>query len=165
MDPEAPEEAAEPELVRAARDVGRAIEAHARTVLDNAQDIGGIVVAASALREAVLRYEERLMSETGWSNPVRHLGRLPQYSHDDQEGDATPGDLDAAVRVRVAASYVVAVSDEDVLANFVEGRGGDRPSSVEDAVRFLYESDSWDVLQYPPGRVRLVQADVGISVD
>jgi hypothetical protein len=156
MDQEVPEQ----RLVLAAQAVCHAIETHARTVLDDPYEVASVVKAAVALQHAVLTYEERLMSDAGWSNPIRHLGRLPQFTSEDLYGDSPPDD---AARVRVVAKYVVAVKDEELLSNLVEGRWGDRPSNVEEAVRFLYESDSWDVAQYPPGRIRLLEADLDIS--
>lgn len=156
------EQKSEQPLMLAARSVGEAVEAHARACVDDASNVAGIIEAGEVLVAAVLEYERRLL-DTGWSNPIRHLGRLPVYASDDvYEADTGSGASDV-VRVGVAANYLVEVNDEELLGNLVEGRGGDRPSSVEEAVRFLFESDSWDVWQYPPRRLILVEADVDIS--
>lgn len=103
------------------------------------------------------------MHASGWSNPIRHLGRLPMYSGDEAESVSEDGD--AASNVRVTATSDLSVTDERDLFNFVEGRGGERPSTVDGAVRFLFESDSWDVGQYPPGRIRLTRAEIEVVAE
>lgn len=149
-------------LISAAEQVSEAIEAHARVTLNHPEDVRNILQAGSALRDAVLRYEARLMGDTGWSNPIRHLGRLSMYSDGDQGG--VPGGVaPESPRIEVSAKYVVGIPDEELLFNLVESRGGDRPSTAEDAVRYLFESDSWDIRQYPPSRVQFINVDVHVS--
>ncbi len=149
-------------LLLAAESLSQAVDAHARACLADATDVVSIIKAGEVLVAAVLEYERRLM-DTGWSNPIRHLGRLPAYMSDDMRDAGTGGGALGAVHVGVVANYLVEVDDEELLSNLVEGRGGDRPSSVEDGVRFLFESDSWDVGQYPGGTIRLADVAVDIS--
>lgn len=151
-----------PEAV--AREVCQAIEGHARVVLDEPDNIKRVIDAGNMLRDAVLRYETALRAASGWSNPIRHLGRLPMYSGDRPGASSVDADSIGS-GVSVTATYYLSIEDEIALYNFVEGRGGERPSSLEAAVRFLFEADSWDVWQYPPGRVRLVRADVEVAAD
>lgn len=148
-------------LFEAASAVAAAVEVHARMAADEDSDVASVISAGVALRDAVLQYEERLIADTGWSNPIRHLGRLPVYTKDDDLVAASGTGSAPMKEVRVKADYVVGVADEALLFNFVESRGGERPSTVVDAVRFLFESDSWDAWQYPPGRLRLL--DVGVT--
>jgi hypothetical protein len=147
-------------LLRAARAIGDAVEFHARACLGDPSDVVGIVQAGETLVAAVLEYEKRLSVDTGWSNPVRHLGRLPQY---DASAGADPTDASLGPQARITAKYLVEIDDEGMLGNLAEGRGGDRQPGVEGALRFLAESDGWDVSQYPPGAMRLIAAGVDVS--
>lgn len=157
-------ESTPPSLEEAARKVGAAIEAHAGVVSDDPNDVLRVIEAGDVLRRAVLDYETILMDSSGWSNPIRHLGRLPMFSEDFDESNA--GDAyDAEWTVRVTATYELSVADEELLNNLVEGRGGERPSTVAGAVRFLFEADSWDVQQYPSARIRLARAELQVPVD
>lgn len=66
----------------AARAVCQAVEAHAQLCLADSNDVLGIIGTGERLVAAMLEYERRL-SDTGWSNPLRHLGRMPLYESDD----------------------------------------------------------------------------------
>ena len=148
-------------LMAAVDQVCGALQAHARVALAGA-DVLSIIQAGNALRSAVLKYEQVLRETTRWSNPIRHLGRLPMYYSGEEHRSGEDGDA-VGERFRVAAEYVVEVVDEELLANFAESRGDDRPSDAREAIRFLFESDSWDVWQYPPDRLRLVDVDVTLT--
>lgn len=150
-------------LMMAAHAVCDAVAAHAQACAGDTSNVVDVVEAGEALVAAVLEYEKRLGAETGWSNPIRHLGRLPQYAGGDQYDTRAGRRAVDVARVRVAVSYLVEVNDEEMVGNLVESGGGDPPPTIEDAVRFLFESDSWDVRRYPPGSVRLIDVDVDIS--
>jgi hypothetical protein len=113
-------------LLAAADEVRRTIEIHANTCLADREDVRRIVQAGQALNAAVLEYEQRLMEATGWSNPIRHLGLLPMYREGDEYLSVADSDVDAE-RFRVAAEYHVVVTDEELLANFVESEAETDP--------------------------------------
>ncbi len=147
----------------AAHAVCQAVTTHAQACLDDPTNVPRIVAAGNGLVQAVLNYEARLGADTGWSYPARHLGRLPVYNGNGVDA-VKENEAESGVRIKVGANYLVEVTDEELLAHLVEGRGGDRPASVVAGVRFLFESDSWDVWQYPPNSLRPVEADCEIEL-
>lgn len=156
------------DLRAAVQSVCQALDTHARVVLEDRDDVPRVIEAVNALQAAVLAYEAALMESSGWSNPIRHLGRLPLYVSDDiwhasDDLGQESSHSENTTRVRVGVEYTLAVDDEELLGNFVEGRGGDRPSSTLEAVRFLFECDSWDPQQYPPFYIRFLGIDVEID--
>lgn len=147
--------------------VESALRAHARAAQQHPDDIAAIIEAGNAVRQEVLKYERILMHETGWSNPIRHLGPLSTGLRVQVEDDVDLKTGSDTTQVTVRAEYVVAVESQWEIETFVEARGGERPNSIIEAVRYLYESDGWDVAQYPPRRIRLIsrREDVSLTTD
>lgn len=147
--------------------VESALRAHARAVQHHPENVAAIIEAGNALRQEVLEYERVLMDETGWSNPVRHLGPQPAHSRVQGLDDIDLKSGSDAIQVSVSAEYIVAVDSQWGIETFVEARGGERPNSIVEAISYLYECDGWDAAQYPPRRIRLVSRrhDVSLTTD
>jgi hypothetical protein len=159
-----------PDITVVAQAVAGAIQEHARVVRDNPDDSAHVVRAGEALREAVLEYEVALRETSGWSNPIRHLGRLPMYSSDLVVWSDERSELDQELETRASdlvltATYRISVNDTEGLLTLVEGRGGARPTSAVNAVRWLFESDGWDLWQYPRNRIGVVGVEVRVEAD
>jgi hypothetical protein len=152
----------------AATRVCDAIRRHAATCQDEPENVAAVIQAGEALSKAVLEYEEVLRSTSGWSNPIRHLGPLPLFRESATpvaDSDTTPHeDHTVPTRSEVAARYRLSVDDPDALLAFASGRFGVDVSNLSDAVRALYEAESWDPEQYPRGLIRVEDAHVEIVV-
>jgi len=148
-------------LASAADKVCAAIRRHAATCEQRPDDVGAVVREGEALSQAVLDYEAVLGAESGWSNPIRHLGPLPVFR-------AQPGRVpgrSGAVRVGIEAHYRLQVGDEDAVLAFVSGRFGDEVSDLGEAVEKLFKSESWDPQRYPPGLLDVEDIEVGVTID
>lgn len=149
-----------------------AIHRHAETCRDEPENVSAVVQAGEVLCRAVLDYEAALRATSGWSNPIRHLGSLPLFKDrlgavegdgeiapPDEEGDA------AFTRVDVAVRYHLRIDNDDDLLAFASGRFGEEVFDVREAIRVLFEAESWDPERYPCGLVKVENVGVEISVD
>lgn len=157
-------------LELAASDVCEAIRRHAKICEEGPDNVGDVVLAGEALREAVIRYEKVLSATSGWSNPIRHLGRLPLFEDGPRPvepvSDAAPAGeerREAARRVRLSAHYHLRVTSEDALLAFASGRFGREVSDPVEAIKILFEAESWDPERYPPGLIGVEEVGVEIS--
>ena len=141
-----------------------ALRAHARAVQHYPENVAAIIEAGNAIRQEILRYERVLMDETGWSNPIRYLGPQPAHSRAQREDSVDLKTGSNTIQVSVSAEYVVAVESQWEIETFIEARGGERPNSIVEAIEYLYECDGWDVAQYPPQRIRLVDSRHSVSL-
>lgn len=140
--------------------VTSALYQHAR-LCDEKAPVSDIVQAGEELVATVIEYEKALFEMTGWSTPIRHLGRLPMYSLSGTQGAEVPA-LPAGEPIEVLERYVLIV-DAGAVEVLAEGRGASAMNNATEAVRFLIESDGWDIHQYPTNAVRLLEhhLDVG----
>jgi hypothetical protein len=153
--------------------VSDAIHYHAEVCADEPDNVSAAIQAGEALCRAVLHYETVLHATSGWSMPVRHLGPLPLFGAERQvparnEHQETPSpETEAASRTKidVCARYRLDMDDEDELLAFVSGRFAEEVSDLGNAVRMLYEAESWDPDRYPPGLLNVEDVLVEISVD
>jgi hypothetical protein len=148
------------DVIRLAREVGAALAEHARACADDGPP-EAVTQAGEAAVEALLAYERLLGERTGWSNPLRHLGSLPAYSGPVSDRLATDGTIVGAAVV----TYQLVVPDAVGLGHLVEGRGGDPPTGVADALEALIREDGWDPALYPSGLVELREVSIEVSVD
>jgi len=155
-------------LEAAAIEVCDAIRRHAKICQEEAKNVSAVVRAGEDLTRAVLNYEVTLRAISGWSNPIRHLGPLPLFGdrlHRDGGGDETGLSREwgaTLTRIDVAARYRLRIHDDDALIAFASGRFGTEIADVEEAIRVLFDAESWDPERYPPGLVDV--EDVGVEV-
>jgi hypothetical protein len=159
-------------LAAAAGEVCDAIRRHAELCQDEPENVGAVVRAGEALIRAVLDYEAALRATSGWSNPMRHLGPLPLFENgndrggeDGETGQSAQEEKPALTRLEVVARYQLRINGDDALVAFASGRFGVEVPGVREAVRVLFEAESWDPERYPPGLVDVENVGVEISVD
>jgi len=155
-----------------AAEVCDAIRRHAEICQDQPENVGVVVQAGEALSKAVLDYEVSLRATSGWSNPIRHLGPLPLFAErvgpvgtDEQVAPSSQGRDAAFTRIDVEVRYHLRVDSDDALVAFAGGRFGVEVSDVREAIRVLFEAESWDPERYPPGLVDIENVSVEISAD
>ena len=154
-------------LIDAAKAVGEALLRHAAVCSNSPDDFRTVIEAGEVLVSAVNVYEQVLHAQTGWSNPIRHLGPIPGL---DQDGLVEPTshqrttDVDQAIAVKVSVNYKLVVNEE-ALVRFVQTRVSPDPKNAGEAVDLLFRSDSWDVGQYPPSIASLQSMELQISAD
>ena len=119
----------------------------------------------------MIRYEAVLASTSGWSNPIRHLGRLPLFDDRSTSEEVTGGparqranESPTVTRVEISARYNLRVRDDDALLAFASGRFGNDVQDVKEAVKVLFEAESWDPDRYPPGLLDVEDVSAEISV-
>lgn len=142
--------------------VTAALRGYALACAADPNDPVAIIAAGGALRSAVLDYEEYIFATTLWSTPLRHLGPMPPHYGD---YNMLPNSPISECHVRVVATYELDVFDIHLVKNLVEGRGGDRPATIAEAVRFLIESDGWQPTQYPLNLLRLRSIEIDIEAN
>ena len=142
--------------------VTAALRGYALACAADPNDPVAIIAAGGALRSAVLDYEEYIFATTLWSTPLRHLGPMPPHYGD---YNMLPNSPISECHIRVVATYELDVFDIHLVKNLVEGRGGDRPATIAEAVRFLIESDGWQPTQYPLNLLRLRSIEIDIEAN
>jgi hypothetical protein len=153
-------------------EVCRAIRRHAGICRDEPENVGAVVRAGEALIRAVLDYEVALRAVSGWSNPIRHLGPLPLFEDrlvhggaDEAVAQSVQKSSAAIMRLDLAARYQLSIPDDDALVAFASGRFGAEVSDVTEAIKVLFEAESWDPERYPPGLISVEDVGVEISID
>jgi hypothetical protein len=82
-----------------------------------------------------------------------------------QETPSPETEAASRTKIDVCARYRLDMDDEDELLAFVSGRFAEEVSDLGNAVRMLYEAESWDPDRYPPGLLNVEDVLVEISVD
>jgi len=149
------------DLIALAAEVGARLVEHARACTEAEVSPAEVASAGDAAVAAVLAFERQLDAQTGWSNPLRHLGALPSYDGPVEHPPATG----LANLGKVVATYRLAVVDETGVRHLVEGRGGDAPADVATSLRALIGQDGWDPARYPSGLIEVLGIEVDVTLD
>jgi hypothetical protein len=145
------------DLLAAVARVAAAMREHAEAAAEG-ESPPVVVRKGASLNAAVLEYEKLLGDVTGWSAPIRHLGKLPAFEDsgpDRSDPDGSGWEVVATYRLRTRA--------DDDLCRFVSARYGEETHEPAAALKTLYEADGWDPLQYWPGLLDVVTAEVTVA--
>ncbi|MFC4534543.1 hypothetical protein [Sphaerisporangium dianthi] len=136
------------DLLAGARDLGSAIEEHARVLSESPDDYPRVVGAVNRLRASAIAYAALCADQAGWGNPFSDLENEPDS--DDEEAEQAAGAADGAAPVVVLeASYRIRVNDMEAATRLVGDQASDDLlGAPSDVVSRLYVRDGWDPSLY-----------------
>ncbi|MFC7386273.1 hypothetical protein [Sphaerisporangium rhizosphaerae] len=133
------------DLLTGARDLGRAVEEHARILAESPEDYPRVVQAVNRLRASAVAYAALCADQAGWGNPFSDLDEEPDSAEEQEEAAA---DGQAPV-VTLEARYRIRVNDLAAATRLVgEEASEDLLGAPSDVVSRLYVRDGWDPSLY-----------------
>ncbi|MFC6082700.1 hypothetical protein [Sphaerisporangium aureirubrum] len=136
-------------LAARARDLGSAIEEHARILTETPDDYPRVVEAVNRLRALAIAYADLCAEEAGWGDPFSDLKSDRRAAQEESAQEpAGPAGEESPV-VTLEAAYRILVTDVAAAGRLAgEQSGEDLLGAPSDVVAQLFMRDGWDPSQY-----------------
>ncbi|WP_248963504.1 hypothetical protein [Sphaerisporangium perillae] len=136
------------DLPAGAKDLGSAIEQHARVLAESPGDYKRVVQAVNRLRASALAYATLCADQAGWGNPFSDLESDLESEEETTEESAGAASEEAPV-VHLEAHYRIRVTDMEAAARLAgDPESEDLLGAPSDVVSQLFMRDGWDPSRY-----------------
>ncbi|GGK64048.1 hypothetical protein Sme01_26050 [Sphaerisporangium melleum] len=137
------------DLLAGARDLGSAIEEHARVLTEAPDDYPRVVEAVNHLRATAIAYADLCAREAGWGDPFSNLASDRRADEEAEAEEPAGAAGEQAPVVDLEVDYRIRVHDVAGAARLIgEEVSPDLPGAASDVVARLFQRDGWDPSRY-----------------